>query len=61
LGETDSEVTDQSRFAGLKGLSGLGLSPRQIADQMNLPLGEIERVLKRQRTSESGTPAGTRQ
>jgi hypothetical protein len=61
LRETDSEVTDQSRFAGLKGLSGLGLSPRQIADQMNLPLGEIERVLKRQSTSESGTPAATRQ
>lgn len=52
---------DQSRFAGLKGLSGLGLSPRQIADQMNLPLGEIERVLKLQRSSERAAPAAARQ
>ena len=61
LGESDPELTDQSRYAGLKGLSGRGLSPRQIADQMKLPVGEIELALKLQRASESGTPAGTRQ
>jgi len=50
LGESDPEVTDQSRYAGLKGLADRGLSPRQIADQVKLPAGEIELALKLQRS-----------
>jgi hypothetical protein len=61
LGESDPELTDQSRYAGLKGLSGRGLSPRQIADQMKRPVGEIELALKLQRASESAGAAGARQ
>ena len=61
LGESDPELTDRSRYAGLKGLCGRGLSPRQIADQMKLPVGEIELALKLQRASESGAPTATRQ
>jgi hypothetical protein len=61
LGESDPELTDRSRYAGLKGLCGRGLSPRQIADKMKLPVGEIELALKLQRASESGAPTATRQ
>jgi hypothetical protein len=61
LGESDPELRDQSRYARLKGLADRGLSPRQIADQMKLPVGEIELALKLQRASEGGALAGTRQ
>jgi hypothetical protein len=42
--ESDQSVTN--RYAGLNGLAEQGLNPRQIADRMNLPAGEIELALK---------------
>ena len=42
LGGGEKERSGRNRYAGLKGFSTHGLSPRQIADQFNLPAGEFE-------------------
>jgi hypothetical protein len=61
LGETPSELVDRSRYAGLKELGGRGLSLRQIADQLKLPVGEIELALKLQRPAGGDASAAARQ
>jgi hypothetical protein len=43
---TESEELDFNRYAGVNELAQQGLSPRQIADRLNLPAGEIELALK---------------
>jgi hypothetical protein len=45
-GGAESDQSSTNRYTGLKGLAEQGLSPRQIADRLNLPAGEIELALK---------------
>jgi hypothetical protein len=52
----------QSRYAGLGELAAQGLTARQIAEQTQLPAGEIELALTLQRVAiETGAEAATRQ
>ncbi|MCU0590140.1 MAG: hypothetical protein MUC57_01530, partial [Desulfobacterales bacterium] len=45
-GDRDHEDTGRNRYDGLEGFIEQGLSSRQIADRMNLPVGEIELAMK---------------
>lgn len=45
-GASDADDTDRGRYAGLRGLAEQGLSPRQIADRLHVPAGEVELALK---------------
>jgi hypothetical protein len=45
-GDAEAEEQRGNRYAGLNGLAEQGLSPRQIADRLNVPAGEIELALK---------------
>jgi len=47
-GDAESDATGRRRYAGMNGLAEQGLSPRQIADRLKLPAGEIELALKLQ-------------
>lgn len=52
LGESGGKGTPpagQKSYAGIGGLAAGGLSPRQIAEQLKLPAGEVELVLKMNR------------
>lgn len=61
LGESDAAAAVPSWVTALKGFSARGLSPREIAAQMRMPVGEIELALRLQRGSACRSPAGTRQ
>ncbi len=59
LGESGGKGTPpagQKSYAGIGGLAAGGLSARQIAEQLKLPAGEVELVLKMNRYG-SGTAA----
>jgi hypothetical protein len=43
---TEPDELGFNRYAGVNELAQQGLGPRQIADQLNLPAGEIELALK---------------
>jgi hypothetical protein len=46
------------RYAAASGLAAQGLNPRQIADRLNLPAGEIELALKLHGALGEDAPAG---
>lgn len=55
-----AEIDDSrgQRYAALSGLAEQGLNPRQIADRLNLPAGEIELALKMRAPLPGAEPAG---
>ncbi len=54
-GGAGAPMAVQKGYEGIGPLAAGGLDPRQIADRLNLPLGEVELSLKMQRTA-SETP-----
>jgi len=57
-GAAELDESGGDRYAGLNGLAEQGLNPRQIADRLNLPAGEIELALKMRDTFPENASAG---